>query len=392
MRHRLLSLSCLVLALCVFPATVAEEPTPPDQTLDALWTTICPGAAPGSTFETRCNEILLAGPGSGARSSAAAQGNNLDTLAAQVRVARDRKPDNKVIGGKAWSFYATGAVQRSDWEGSARENGYDTDGLDLVLGADWTLSDGMVWGANLTRTTADTTFDESAGDLDLDTYALTTYLNWRIGEQQGLDLYAGYGTSDYTIARNVGYTLILNAGTPLESTTTIAGRTAAETDGSQILAGAAWSWDLTDGAAWLGPTARADYVDADVDGYEESGGAGLSMRFRDRSAKSLRGEAGIVASRPFSQGWGVLSAQGTATAVHEFQDDPRSVVASFRGDLGNTAIPLFLQEPDRDFFRVGAALSAIMKNGWIVFAQVETLLGHTYESRERVALGVRWER
>jgi outer membrane autotransporter protein len=150
--------------------------------------------------------------------------------------------------------------------------------------------------------------------------------------------------------------------------------------------------DVTEGPTWLGPALRVDFMETDVDGYEETGGAGLSMRFRDRSARSLRGEVGATASHPFSVGWGVLSLQGTAAYIHEFEDDPRSVVGSFRGDLQSTGVPIFLEEPDRDFGRVAAAASAILKNGWVVFLQGETLVGHHYEWRNRFALGVRWER
>ena len=74
---------------CVLAAGLAGTSTIRAQTaseaLDASWVAACAEAIPGTKFYDRCQEILNAGPGSAARKSAAALGNNENRCAKRLQ-------------------------------------------------------------------------------------------------------------------------------------------------------------------------------------------------------------------------------------------------------------------------------------------------------------------
>lgn len=381
----------LLLALALAPATFPALAQSPAEELDASWVAVCAGAAPASTFETRCAEILNAGPGIGNRRSEAATGNNLDTLSSQGRVTREEgRRDPAFRLGKV-SFHAASQFEPSSWDATAYENGYDSDRFDLALGADWPVGKVAVLGFTLARSTVDTTHDENAGEVDADTYLLTGYANIAAGERHRVDAYVAWGTSDYDVARNIDYTLVLNAGQPGETTTDVSGIAVAEPEGNQAAVGAAWGWDALSGATTFGPTLRADWEKVDVDAYRETGGAGLSMSYGKREASSLRAEAGAAVAHAFSRNWGVLSPQGYAAYGWEFDDDQTATYGAFNGDTNAVPVAVRTQYPDRNYVRAGVALAATFRNGWIAFASLDGLFGHRYESRNRISIGMRKE-
>lgn len=377
----------LLLASLPLPA-LAQSPA---EELDASWVAVCAGASPGSTFETRCAEILNAGPGIGNRRSEAATGNNLDTLSSQGRVTREEDSRGAALVLGKVSFHASSQFAPTSWEATAYENGYDSDRFDLALGADWPLGEVAVLGFTLARSTVDTTYDENAGALDADTYLLTGYASVAAAERQRVDAYVAWGKSDYDVARNIDYTLVLNAGQPGETTTDVSGIAVAEPEGSQSAVGAAWEWDALAGATTFGPTLRADWEKVEVDAYRETGGAGLSMSYGKREASSLRAEAGAALARSFSRNWGVLSPQGYAAYGWEFDDDQTATYGAFNGDTNSVPVAVRTQYPDRNYVRAGVSLAAIFRNGWIAYASLDGLFGHRYESRNRLAIGLRKE-
>ncbi|MDH3230548.1 MAG: autotransporter outer membrane beta-barrel domain-containing protein, partial [Alphaproteobacteria bacterium] len=76
---------------------------------------------------------------------------------------------------------------------------------------------------------------------------------------------------------------------------------------------------------------------------------------------------------------------------HEFKDDQRTINVRFVQDLraDPQVFGFETEEPDRDFFEVGAGVSVAFDNGLQPFLSVRTLLGHDYFNSTTVSLGLR---
>jgi outer membrane lipase/esterase len=402
MIHRYLR-ATLGAALTAWLATPASAQTPPD-VLDDLWVAVCAQAGAGTAFRARCDEILDAGPGGAGRRSSAAIGNNLGVASAQARASAmaariatesvDRrldevKEDEPGGGGSfEWaagrlSVFLSGDFGRADREQSDFETGYEADSYGGTVGADYRFGDRLVTGLALSFAKSESDYDANAGDLDTDSLTATAYASYSATENLYFDAYLGHGWLDYDGGRTVAFAL--NTGVVVN------GAAAGDTDGRQWIAGARAGYDFFRGALTVGPYAKLDYSSTDIDGFTETSATGLALTFQDQDIRSLQSALGAQASYALSYSWGVLLPAARAEWVHEFDDDRRTITASFAGDPTATPIAIQTDSPDRDFFRVGLSLSAVLPGGVSPFADYEHRLGHRFLDEQKFSVGVRFE-
>lgn len=388
-------------AACLAGGAAAQSP--PD-VLDDLWVTVCAQAAAGSDFRARCDEILDAGPGGAGRRSNAAIGNNLGVASAQARASttaariaaegvdrrlEDVKDDQPGGGGSfEWatgrlSIFFSGDFARSDREQSDFETGYEADSYGGTVGADYRFGDRLVTGLAFSFANSDSEYDADVGDLDTDSLTATAYASFSATENLYFDAYAGHGWLDYEGGRRVAFAL--NTGVVVN------GAAAGDTEGRQWIAGARAGYDFFRGALTLGPYAKLDYASTDIDGFTESSATGLALAFEDQDIDSLQTAVGAQASYAISYSWGVLLPSARAEWVHEFDDDRRTITARFAGDPTGAPIAIQTDGPDRNFFRVGLSLSAVLPGGISPFADFEQRLGHDFLEEQKLSLGVRFE-
>jgi len=399
-RHVSAFLAALVAAAFAAPAAAQA---PPD-VLDDLWVTVCAGAAPGSDFRARCDEILDAGPGGAGRRSGAAIGNNLGVASAQARASTmsasiaaenverrlEKLKEDEPGGGGAleWtagrlSIFFSGDFARSDREQSDFETGYEADSYGGTVGADYRFGDRLVTGLALSFANSESDYDANAGDLDTESLTGTAYASYSATENLYFDAYAGHGWLDYEGGRTIAYAL--NTGVVVN------GAAAGDTEGRQWIAGARAGYDFFHGALTLGPYAKIDYASTDIDGFTESSATGLALSFEDQDIDSLQSAIGAQASYALSYSWGVLLPGARAEWVHEFDDDRRTITARFAGDPTGAPIAIQTDGPDRNFFRLGLSLSAVLPGGISPFADFEQRVGHDFLDEQKLSLGVRFE-
>lgn len=389
------------LAVCV--VAPAEAQAPPD-VLDDLWVTVCAQAAAGTNFKARCDEILDAGPGGAGRRSDAAIGNNLGVASAQARASAaaarvaaegverridDLKEDEPGGGGSMeWamgrlSAFVSADFARADREQTDFETGYEQDVHGGTIGADYRFSDRFIAGLAFSFSRADSDYDGNAGDLETDSATLTAYASLSATENLSFDAYFGHGWLDYEGGRTIAYTL--NTGVVVN------GAAAGDTEGRQWIAGARASYDFFVDALSIGPYVKIDYARTDIDAFTESSATGLALAFEDQDITSLQGALGAQASYALSYSWGVLVPAARAEYVHEFDDDRRTIVARFAGDPTATPIAIQTDSPDRNFFRAGLSLSAVLPGGIAPFADYERRFGHDFLNEHKLSVGVRVE-
>jgi outer membrane autotransporter protein len=130
-----------------------------------------------------------------------------------------------------------------------------------------------------------------------------------------------------------------------------------------------------------------------VDNYTEKdrNDSGLQMRMDVDDRTSMTTDVGLGTSYAISTGWGVLVPQARVEWEHEFDQDAQNLATVYVLDASQNRFNLEGDDPDRDYFNVGAGISAIFAHGMMAFVNYEGLVGYDDLSRHRVTAGLRME-
>lgn len=385
--------SAILLAVCL--AAPASAQTPP-QALDALWTSVCAQAQPGSAFFSRCQEILNAGPGSADRSSAAALGNNLGVVSAQGRMVEGDQQGapagvatETLLDQERWGIFASvhgGSLER---DGTAAEAGFDADQLGAVLGMDYRFNNGATGLLALEHRSYDADYNDGAGRVEQKAFGVRASLYGAIGENGGWQASLGSEDLEYDMQRRIAYSLVLNAGTPQQSPVDISGLALARPDGRQDSAsvGLDWSWPRE---AWaLRASTGLDWQRLRIDAYAEQEASGLAFAFDRQTVTSLQGHVGLELSRVNSATWGVWIPYARLDWFHEFRNDPRQIVSRFVLDQAGVPVSFGTEAPDRNFGAFGAGVSGVFAGGWQAYAGISVTVAHAFLDEQRIDIGFR---
>lgn len=258
---------------------------------------------------------------------------------------------------RPWGFFLNARLTQGERPNGVDETAYDFDTFGATLGFDRAVGANRFFGAALSFLDTSTDLADNAGTLDVSGLTLTLYGIWEGSESGYFQATAAYGFNSYDQARR----LELPAVGTLTATS--------DFDGSQFagtLEGG-WSWDGNAGTATL--FGRGSWMQADVDGFRERGAAVVVPGFEafgvtdfgievgDQKLTSLLGEAGIDLSRVFQFSGGLCVPQINASYLHEFDDDGQRIRGRFLGDVAAaSSFEIFTDDPDRDYFNVGASI------------------------------------
>jgi outer membrane autotransporter protein len=369
------------------------------------------GETPGGTGDLSGNSESSLNPSQPLSSQAAALGRAREkTRKASETTAelRDMDAEKQRAGMSEAGALSIGPFSlllngRKTWFDQDRDQGDAERGLDgdiwaAELGFDYRMSDRTVVGGFLGYENTDADYDKDeagvnftpqsdSGNIDADSYSLTLFGSYNFTDNFFIEGSVGYSSTDYTFERNV----VFQESTRTTPQTDV--RAEADTDGEQYWASASMGYDFYRDALSIGPYARVTYVKSTIDDYTEkdASNSGLQMRIDVDNRTSVTTNLGIGASYAMSTSWGVLVPQARAEWEHEFDQDAQDITSLYVLDADQNSFSLEGDDPDRDYFNIGAGVSAIFPNGWMGFVDYEGLLGYEDLSRHRVTLGLRVE-
>jgi len=354
----------------------------------------------------------------------ALQGFNILTRLEQLRTASSGGPSfayneesgrvtfNQDFGGSAgddtfgpWSMFLNGALTTGDRDETGNESGFDFDGGAITLGADYRASDNTFFGASLTWGQADADL-VNGSKVETDGLGLLGYFTTYTKNDIFIDGVFGFGQRDYDQTRKINYSIgSTQTGT---GSVTVNQDARSSTDGDEIVASIGIGKDFVRDANTFTLTGHLAYMDLDIDGYQEtiSGntdpGFGLALEVDKQTIESLRSVIGLQWSRAISTSRGVTIPFLRGDWIHEFKNDARETRARFDNDpytTGGFYLPdgspasstfaLITDNPDEDYFRLGAGASAVWSNGWQGFVSVDALVGLENISAYGLTLGFR---
>lgn len=277
-----------------------------------------------------------------------------------------------------WGLFVTGRINLGDVEGSKGREDFDFKTLGLTGGVDYRLDDKLVLGGALGFGTSANDFGSTRGKVDVDSWSLSFYGNYYPTEQLYFDWVLGYGRNDYDGHRRLQFADIDT-------------RAKYATDGSQYSGSATVGYEWTKQAWQFGTYVRLDYIHTQIDAYRESGGAGLALAINEQQARSLESALGGRLARAFSLSNGVLIPGLELEWIHQWNDDSRSISASFVDAPDSGRFNISADGMDEDYLKAGVSLTGVFTGGKAGFLRYQTSLGRDRIDEHTIEAGFRME-
>jgi uncharacterized protein YhjY with autotransporter beta-barrel domain len=244
------------------------------------------------------------------------------------------------------------------------ENGYKSHLDGFLVGLDRRFGNDLVTGATVGRSDTDSNYLNNAGTMSGRNTTAMLYTTYLPGPRTYMGAYlgGGKGSQDATRAIKVGL---------------ISGTASSTTNTHQKMAGLSGGYSWYPGAATVGVTAAADYVQNRTDSTTETGTTGLEFIYPEQKITSLTSSLGGRASYRSAFDWGAIVPSIRAAFIHEYRDNARTVSPRLALDP-NTVFNFRTDEPDRNYYITGAGATVEAWRGTQFFVDYEKRGGHRF--------------
>ena len=284
-------------------------------------------------------------------------------------------------------------------DNTSEVEGFDFDNKGITAGIDYRISSDLIAGIAFGYSAFDVDFDTTINspngqELENDTYSVSLYGTYYGADAFFVDgvLRGGYG--DYESNRHIfipnpGGVDIDNDGNPdgdLDRTAQ------GDFDSWFVDLGVRAGYDINLNGPTITPSIGADFVYADIDGFEETGAGGLNLAFEDQQAKSLTANLGVAASYPISFEGGVLTPSVNAAWNLELAGDDDGVEFFYAADTTPGTLSRFEIEPedkDTNFGELGASIAVALPNDFSAFVDYSTIIALEDIEQHSIFVGFR---
>ena len=317
--------------------------------------------------ETACAASLVCNgiPGASGGSTTALSNENAPV---------DERKIQHLIG--PFNVFVSGEYERFDKNLTTFEPAYKTDIGRVLVGADYSFNDRVLIGGGL-KYARDSGHFNGGGSFDTDSYGPLLYTNFVPIPKLFIDATTGYMRKNHFISRAVS----VNSN-PL-------GFTRGNTDANEFKVGVNGGYDFSFQSITIGPRLGLNYRRTNIDGYRERGNTGQELIYDSQHENSLRSTLGAFGSIAISTGFGVLVPQTTVEYEHEFEDPQRTIKFRLAGDPALGKFRFKNDPPDRNYFKLGFGIVAVLPHGISPFLNYRALLGYNNQSSHIVTVGLR---
>jgi outer membrane autotransporter protein len=272
-------------------------------------------------------------------------------------------------------LFLNGLGSFGDQQKTPRELGFDFHTGGFLLGGDYKLTNNLILGAALGYLNTRAQLDDSAGHVTNNGYNLSAFGTYYIANTMHVDGIATYTWNAYDLERNVQSASETARGHP---------------DGNQFALSVGSGYDFHVGALTAGPTFRVNYLNIFIDGYRERGAATSDLKVNSQTITSVTTDLGAQVTYAISVPFGVLSPTVRFEWEHEFENNSRTITSHSVVDPGSV-LTVKTNGPDRDYFNLGAGVSATFKRGMSTFFYYEAVLGRNNFTNNSFTAGLRFE-
>ncbi len=297
-----------------------------------------------------------------------------------------------------WGVFVSGLYTSADRDTTIRESGFEADDFGFTAGIDYSFSDALLLGAAFGYRDSDADIDVNAnsngGSLKTDSYSGFIYWSIFPSADWYIDAMVGYTKSDHEQDRRIAYsTVLLSALGP--GTTTVNQSALSNTDSEEISFSVMAGYDVDLGQWVLSPYGRFDYADIEIDGYTErmsnpgAPGSGLALQINSQEFESLTTTLGASFTTEIGTTFAQLYPQVFAEYTHEFKNNNDPLIGRYVNETLQRRFALLRDQPDRNYFNVGASLTAMFTDTLSGFFRYQALVGYEDLSVHAFEIGIR---
>jgi uncharacterized protein YhjY with autotransporter beta-barrel domain len=281
-------------------------------------------------------------------------------------------------------IFINGNIAFGDKDQTTNETGFDFDSTGITVGMDYLFTDHFVAGIALGYANAEAKFFGDTGEQSSDFYSGTLF-GTIMHDKWFVAGIGGIANGDYDTIRRI-------SGPLLSQDETASGTT----DGNNLFGGLSAEFDFGRGPWRFGPAVAINYIEADIDGFAESGAGALDLVYGDQTATSLTMKAGLRLGYVFTTGFGVLSLDGRGDFVREFENDSQLISVNFVNDpfvndptQPSPGFTVLTDEPDEDYGLWGLSLSYQGPHSISGFVDYQSVTGMSGMTLSEITLGLR---
>jgi len=278
-----------------------------------------------------------------------------------------------------WGVFAQGEIDVTKTDPTASQSGVDLRTHGLSLGADYRPNKDSVVGAALGLVKSSADLSNGAVDQDTKGWSVSAFGEIDPVENGYVNLTVSYGQNKYDSVRR--------ANASLQPPPTFEYTSAPR--GSQFGAALAAGYQYYVQALTLNPYGRVDYLDIQVDAFQENpaNGAPNPLSVSEQRFKSTVLTLGGQAQYAYSTAWGVLVPYVRAEYQYVAQSSTKEVAVSYAGGILQ---PVALAGADRNYGHFAVGASAVLPHGLSGYFNYEQLVGKQNFSDSRYMLGLRY--
>ncbi len=299
--------------------------------------------------------------------------------------AKDGKPVPQTGGGASaepdpferWGGFVQGDLDIGKVAGSSTQTGFDIHTWGLTLGTDYRFTGNHVLGAALGLVKANTDLNDNAGDQNTKGWSISVFGEYVPVENAYLDLIVNYGRNQYDTTRRV-----VGAVQPSPAI-----EFASSPHGNQFAAAFSAGYQFYQQAWTLNPYGRIEYVNASIDSFQESGGAGALQVSSQRYKRTVLTAGGQV-QYAWSMAWGVLVPYARAEFQYATQASDKPVTAQLVA-VPTSGLILQLNGADKHYGNLAVGATAVLPRGVSGYFNYEYVFGNGQFDENRYTLGIR---
>ncbi len=279
-----------------------------------------------------------------------------------------RKPETGggAAADKPDSFTRWGAFLNGDYEVGRQSTtdeltGFKTTTKGVTVGADYRFPNNNVLGAAVAFPKADTDLDDSGGNQTAKGYGFSVFGTYVPTKNAYIDGILNVGHNKYDGQRKQ----------------ILGGFATHHTNGDQFGLAVSAGYEFNRGPLALTPFGRVEYIDAKVDGFEESGNSQEALTIGEQRIKATTLTVGGQVSYSLSTSWGVLMPNVRIELQHVADRNIKNVTASLPGNPIVPPVTIPILGDDRTFGTFALGVSGVFPRGVSAFFNYEQLFEKT---------------
>jgi len=288
-------------------------------------------------------------------------------------------------GGKFSTFLTAGATGLRHRENQFEE-GYNATIPSVTAGGAYLITDTLETGLAFNYSNSKGDYN-SGGGFNVDSYSPLLYINYLPFENAYANLALGYTRQNQTNNRIAVANKIPNGlgNDNISFRRNTRGNVNANQYDLNFLTG----YDHPVENFSFGPRLGVDVRQWEIDSYHESSQTGLELSYNSQYQTSIQSSLGLAASFAHSTAYGVMVPQLSASWVHEYSNNSRTIRSQFVQAPESPTFNFQTERPARNWAVIELGISFVMKEGLQAFANFSTVQGNRNFESYGGSLGMR---